>query len=230
MVCHRASFAFPEKPERALFGSRKVREETVFVLLFRLYEKVTKKYTRGLRPSGLPENGSKLYTSVLWISFVAFRVWNSFQALNRCETQTFIKRRIGFCGKLKLQCGLDAASSRWKGIVHVIFVAVERENWCVPTENLVLKCSLLVYGKLKILLFSTRLFVPCGNCFMFPKKSNSHQTNPFYETHNLLSAQIELRLFINTPKSLRSKITPSHRFKILRAVWHKAAIFHKISW
>ena len=59
MVCHRASFAFPEKPERALFGSRKVREETVFVLLFRLYEKVTKKYPKGLLTSGLPGNGSK---------------------------------------------------------------------------------------------------------------------------------------------------------------------------
>ena len=197
------------------------------MLLFRLYEKVTKKYTRGLRPSGLPENGSKLYTSVLWISIVAFRVWNSFQALNRCETQTFIKRRIGFCGKLKLQCGLDAASSRWKGIVHVIFVAVERENWCVPTENLVLKCSLLVYGKLKILLFSTRLFVPCGNCFMFPKKSNSHQTNPFYETHNLLSAQIQPFLFIKTLKSLRSKVAVSHRFKTWPCVFEVLIDFCK---
>ena len=66
MVCHRASFAFPEKPERALFGSRKVRKERFFVLLFRLYEKVTKKYPRGPLPSGLPEYGSK------------FRAWELF--------------------------------------------------------------------------------------------------------------------------------------------------------
>ncbi len=68
----------------------------------------------------------------------------------------------------------------------------------------------------------------------FPKEilsvlsnTTSHQTFPFYETHNLLSTQIKISLFINPCKSLRSKITFSHWFKILRAVWHKTAIFHK---
>ena len=109
--------------------------------------------------------------------------------------------RIGFCGKLKLQCGLDAASGRLKGKLHVIFVAVERENWCVPTENLVLKCSLLVYGKLKILLFSTRLFVSYGNCFLFPKKSNSHQTNPFYSplTYCLPKSNLAFLRYLQIP-------------------------------
>ena len=78
MVCHRASFAFPEKPERALFGSRKVREETVFVLLFRWYEKVTKKYPRGPLPSGLPEYGSK------------FRAWGLFaKSQTMCLSENF---------------------------------------------------------------------------------------------------------------------------------------------
>ena len=43
----------------------------------------------------------------------------------------------------------------------------------------------------------------------------------------LLSTQIKLCLFISTHKSLRSKATLSHRFKILRAIWHKVAISHK---
>ena len=43
----------------------------------------------------------------------------------------------------------------------------------------------------------------------------------------LLSTQIKLCLFISTHKSLRSKATLSHRFKILRAIWHKTAISHK---
>ena len=51
-----------------------------------------------------------------------------------------------------------------------------------------------------------------------PKKSNSHQTTPFYETHNLLFTQIKLCLLIKNHKSLRSKITLLYRFKIFRAV------------
>ena len=47
---------------------------TVLMLLFRLYEKVTKKYTRGVCPSGLPENGSKLYAGMLFIEIEVTRV------------------------------------------------------------------------------------------------------------------------------------------------------------
>ena len=36
------------------------------MLLFRLYEKVTKKYTRGLLTSGLPGNGSKPVRRDYW--------------------------------------------------------------------------------------------------------------------------------------------------------------------
>ncbi len=50
---------------------------------------------------------------------------------------------------------------------------------------------------------------------------------PFPETHNLLSTQIKVCLYINTHKSLRSKTAVSHRFKILRAILHKTAIFYK---
>ncbi len=44
------------------------------MLLFRLYEKVTKKYTKGVRPSGLPGYGSKLCPGVLLEEFKAVRV------------------------------------------------------------------------------------------------------------------------------------------------------------
>ena len=40
------------------------------------------------------------------------------------------ERRIRFCEKSKLQYGLDTASSRLKEKLHIIFVAVEKENWC----------------------------------------------------------------------------------------------------
>ena len=60
-----------------------------------------------------------------------------------------------------------------------------------------------------------------------PKKSNSHQTTPFYETHNLLFTQIKLCLLIKNHKSLRSKITLLYRFKIFRAILHTVTNSHK---
>ena len=74
----------------------------------------------------------------------------------------------------------------------------------------------------------TKLF--SQNSFLFSQKTTFCQTPPSYETHNLLSAQIGVCLFINALKSLRNKMTLSHRFKILRAVWHKVANPRKISW
>ena len=38
--------------------------------------------------------GSKLYTGVLFIEIIAFRVWNSFQALNRCEREA-VQQMLG---------------------------------------------------------------------------------------------------------------------------------------
>ena len=73
----------------------------------------------------------------------------------------------------------------------------------------------------------TKLSVFLNYNFLFSQKQPPTKLSPFPETHNLLSAPIKLRLFINTYKSLRSKIAVSHRFKILRAVWHKAAISYK---
>ena len=61
------SLTFPEKFPKETFvcyflrraiSSLKIPKD-VLMLLFRLYEKVPKKYTRGPRPSGYPEYGSK---------------------------------------------------------------------------------------------------------------------------------------------------------------------------
>ena len=63
------AFRFAKRIKRAFFcyfsPLRKVIKSGVLALLFRLYEKVTKKYTRGLLTSGLPGYGSKLYTGML---------------------------------------------------------------------------------------------------------------------------------------------------------------------
>ena len=68
--------------------------------------------------------------------------------------------------------------------------------------------------KLEILQFCLKLSVSRRNIFRSLKKQLSNKLSPFYETHNLLFAKIKLCLFISTHKSLRSKITLSHRFKI----------------
>ena len=56
------------------------------MLLFRLYEKVTKKYTRGLRPSGYPECGSKfrawgllIKPQIMWLSRIFTKICNLVQ-------------------------------------------------------------------------------------------------------------------------------------------------------
>ena len=54
-----------------------------------------------------------------------------------------------------------------------------------------------------------------GKLYSVATKTNFHQTHPFPETHNLLSAQIKACLFISTHKSLHSKVILSHRFTIL---------------
>ena len=171
-----------------------------------------------------PGDGSKLYTGVLFIEIETIRHLNSFQALNRCERETFNKTQNRVLRKSKLQCVLAAAGSRWKEKVYVIFVAVERENWCGLMEFEV-NSKFVCMQKIGFLHTLTKLF--SQNSFLFSQKTTSRQTPPFHETHNLLSTQIKLRLFINTHKSLRSKATVSHRFKILRAVWHKVANFRR---
>ena len=98
-------------------------------------------------------------------------------------------------------------------------------NWCGLIESLERNRDLLVQRKLNFYSLTKLSFF--SKILSILSNTTSHQPPPFYETHNLLSAQIRACLFIKTRKSLRSKTAVSHRFKILRAIWHKVAGSHK---
>ena len=83
------------------------------MLLFRLYEKVTKKYTRGLRPSGYPECGSK------------FRAWGLFAKLQTmCLSRNFyenlqpcaIQLGVFWTGARRQFYGARIWECFWKGL------------------------------------------------------------------------------------------------------------------
>ena len=120
-------FSFPESRNEC-FSYPEKHKRTVFMLLFRLYEKVTKKYTRGLRPSGLPGDGSKFRAWKLLVKPQAVCLSRNFyenlqpcaiqlgNILNRCERVTLLRKDLWVF--LKRQ-GLIWADSRlcvlWNG-------------------------------------------------------------------------------------------------------------------
>ena len=137
------------------------------------------------------------------------------------QTQNRVLRKI----EVAVRACRRKRSIKWKVARYI--GTVQKGNCCGSAESLVSKHSLLcVWG--------TRNFAILNQTFRFlrkllsvPKKSNSHQTTPFYETHNLLFTQIKLCLFIKNHKSLRSKITLLYRFKIFRAILHTVTNSHK---
>ena len=113
------------------------------------------------------------------------------------------RRSRKFCAKLRL--GRTNTPRTGKNFRFIqIFSCSERRNFALSHQ--------------------TSLFQKTAFC---SHKNKFLPNAPFPETHNLLSTQIKVCLYINTHKSLRSKTAVSHRFKILRAILHKTAIFYK---
>ena len=142
-----------------------------------------------------------------------------------CFKETIAKYLDFDFGRLVL--GLAAASGRLNGKLHVILVRYKREIavgrqkvWCQNTVY-------FVYGELVILPFSTRLFVSYGNCFLFPKSQIPTKPPHFMKHITYCPPKSEPFFFINTCKSLRSKITLLYRFKIFRAILHTVTNSHK---
>ena len=149
--------------------------------------------------------------------------------MNRCKRATFDKTQNRVLWKIEVAV---RACRRKRTIKR----ESARYLCCVGNGKL-----MYVIGKFDVNLWftymqKTGIFAFSSQTFRFPKqqfsvlsKTTSRQTLPFHDTHNLLSPQIGACLFKSTDKSLRSKACVSHRFKILRAVWHKTTIFAKIS-
>ena len=115
------------------------------------------------------------------------------------------RRSRKFCAKLRL--GRTNTPRTGKNFRFIqIFSCSERRNFALSHQ--------------------TSLFQKTAFC---SHKNKFLPNAPFPETHNLLSTQIKVCLYINTHKSLRSKTAVSHRFKILRAILHKTVISNKIS-
>ena len=107
------------------------------------------------------------------MSKTAFRLWTD------AKGGLLIKRKIGFCGKSKLRYRLDAARGGLKGKVHVILVAVKRENWCRPTEwfeqihgSFVCRKPEFLHFHLKLSVFSNKNFMSSQKQ-LFTKHSHS---------------------------------------------------------
>ena len=117
------------------------------MLLFRVYEKVTKKYTEGGGPldfRGAVQNPCGGIIGKIWkVLRVKIILQKFVSAAKRtamfwtgAKGKTFDKTQNRVLRKSKLQCVLAAADSRWKGKLYVIFVAAEKENWCELVESL----------------------------------------------------------------------------------------------
>ena len=149
--------------------------------------------------------------------------------MNRCKRATFDKTQNRVLWKIEVAVRACRRKQSIKREVARYIGAVKGENLVWANGKLGVNLWLAYMQKIEIFAFSSQTFRFPKQQFSVLSKTTSRQTLPFHDTHNLLSAQIGACLFKNTDKSLRSKACVSHRFKILRAVWHKTTIFAKIS-
>ena len=98
------------------------------------------------------------------MSKTVFRLWTG------AKGKFLIRRRIRFCAKSKLQCGLDAASGWLKGRVHVIFVAVKKENWGGLSRKFGTKSWLVCVQNAEIFASSSETIHFPVNNFLFSQK------------------------------------------------------------